>query len=50
VIDFLLLTETRVGPAFFIGHPLPVNVYVVISCVLDAVLMVVSLVMWGIDK
>ena len=50
VIGFLLLTETRVGPALFIGHPLPVNVYVMISWVLDAVLMAVSLVMWRIDK
>ena len=50
VIGFLLLTETRVGPVFFIGYPLPVNVYVMISWVLDAVLMAVSLVMRRIDK
>jgi hypothetical protein len=50
VIDFLLLTETRVGPALFVGHPLPVNVYVVISWVLDAALIAVSLLMWRIDK
>jgi len=50
VIGFLLLTETRFRPAFFIGRPLPVNVYVVISWVLEAVLIAVSLVMWSIDK
>ncbi|MCQ4345146.1 MAG: hypothetical protein RXQ70_03115 [Sulfolobaceae archaeon] len=50
VIDLLLLTETRVRRDFFIGQTLPVNVYVVISRVLDAVLIAVSLVMWRIDK
>lgn len=50
VIDFLLLTETRTAPALFIGKVLPVNIYVIESWILDVILIVVSAVLWRIDK
>lgn len=50
MIDFLLLTETRTGPALFVGKVLPINVYVIESWILDVVLIVVSALLWKIDK
>ncbi|BFH72785.1 hypothetical protein SJAV_07290 [Sulfurisphaera javensis] len=50
VIDFLLLTETRTAPALFIGKPLPVNIYVVESWILDVILIAVSALLWKFDK
>jgi len=50
VIDFLLLTETRTAPALFVGKVLPVNIYVIESWILDVILIVVSAVLWRIDK
>ena len=46
IIDTILVTETRVGPAPFFGHPLPVNVYVVETWILDALLVAVSATIW----
>ena len=46
IIDTVLLTESRVGPAPLIGKPLPVNIYVVETWVLDALLVAVSAAIW----
>ena len=46
IIDTILVTETRVGPAPFFGHPLPVNIYVVETWILDALLVAVSAAIW----
>ncbi|BCU70270.1 hypothetical protein [Stygiolobus caldivivus] len=50
IIDFALLTETRTAPALFIGKVLPVNIYVELSWALDIILIIVSAVLWKIDK
>ena len=50
VIDLALLTETRTAPALFVGKVLPVNFYVEISWLLDVLLIIVSAVLWKIDK
>ncbi len=50
VIDALLLAETRLGPALFIGKKLPVNGYVEASIALDVVLAVSTLVLWLMDR
>lgn len=50
IIDFALLTETRTAPALFIGKVLPVNIYVEISWVLDILLIIVSALLWKIDR
>ncbi|MCI2415685.1 MAG: hypothetical protein MPF33_10675 [Candidatus Aramenus sp.] len=49
-IDTLLLVETRTAPALFVGKKLPVNPYVEISLVLDVILIVVSLLLWRLDR
>ena len=46
IIDTILVTETRVGPAPFFGHPLPVNIYVIETWILDALLVAVSATIW----
>lgn len=50
VIDFILLTETRTAPALLIGKPLPVNIYVIESWILDVILIIVSALLWIVDK
>lgn len=50
IIDLALLTETRTAPALFIGKVLPVNIYVEISWVLDVLLIIVSALLWKIDR
>lgn len=44
VIDLALLSETRLGPALFIGKKLPFNVYVDVSLVLDIILIILSII------
>ncbi|WP_432517825.1 hypothetical protein [Saccharolobus islandicus] len=49
-IDLALLSETRLGPALFVGKKLPFNYYADISLALDAILIVLSLVLILVDK
>ncbi|QKR00714.1 hypothetical protein GWK48_10235 [Metallosphaera tengchongensis] len=50
VIDLGLLVETRTAPALLIGKRLPFNPYVDISLVLDVILVIVSLLLWRVDR
>jgi hypothetical protein len=50
VIDFVLLTETRFGPALFIGKKLPFNSYVEISLILDVILALGTIGLWFIER
>ncbi|BDC19434.1 hypothetical protein HS5_23240 [Acidianus sp. HS-5] len=49
-IDFALLLETRTAPALFVGKVLPFNPYVDISLIIDAIMIVLSIVIWKISK
>lgn len=50
VIDLALLSETRLGPALFIGKKLPFNIYVDISLVLDIILIILSMIIILINR
>ncbi|MUN28909.1 hypothetical protein [Sulfuracidifex metallicus] len=50
VIDFVLLAETRFGPALFIGKKLPFNSYVEISLILDVILALGTIGLWFIER
>lgn len=50
VIDLALLSETRFGPALFIGKKLPFNIYVYTSFILDVVLIILTLILIFIEK
>ncbi|QGA55192.1 hypothetical protein GFS03_11705 [Sulfolobus sp. E5-1-F] len=49
-IDLALLSETRLGPALFVGKKLPFNYYVDISLALDGILIVLSLLLILVEK
>lgn len=47
MINYLLLTESRVFPAPVLGHPLPtINVYVITVIVLDILAIILTTVAW----
>lgn len=47
MINYLLITESRVFPAPFLGHPLPtINVYVIVTIILDILAITLTTVTW----